>query len=73
MWINRLWIVLLGMFGKGYPEGIGAETIQQAATAWHDYWLFPAGMAAVIFVAFAVLFWDRVQMDDEEEQTPQES
>ena len=60
---------LLGMFGKGYPEGINPELVEPAMRNWHDYWLFPAGMAAVIFVAFAILFWDRVQMDDDESNT----
>ena len=57
------------MFGKGYPEGINPELVEPAMRNWHDYWLFPAGMAAVIFVAFAILFWDRVQMDDDESNT----
>ena len=60
---------LLGMFGKAYPDGIDVETIQQAATAWHNYWLFPAGMAAAIFISFAVLFWDRVDMDDDQPES----
>ncbi len=51
---------LTGMFGKGYPEGVDPALISAAMNQWKDYWLFPAGMAAVIFVTFAVLFWDKV-------------
>ena len=56
---------LLGMFGKGYPEGLDAALVEPAMMAWHNYWLFPAAMAAVIMVAFALLFWDRVDIGDE--------
>ena len=53
------------MFGKGYPEGLDAALVEPAMMAWHNYWLFPAAMAAVIMVAFALLFWDRVDIGDE--------
>lgn len=51
---------LLGMFGQGYPEGVNAELVTRAMADWKLYWIFPAGMAAVIFVVFALLFWDKV-------------
>ena len=56
---------LTGMFGKGYSDAVSNDTISNAMANWHDYWLFPAGMAAVIFVIFAVFFWDKVELDDE--------
>ena len=59
---------LLGMFGKGYPEGVNAELITKAMADWKNYWLFPAGMAAVIFVLFALLFWDKVDKDVTEDE-----
>ncbi|MGB2351290.1 MAG: nucleoside permease [Akkermansiaceae bacterium] len=59
---------LLGMFGKGYPEGVDAELIARAMTDWKNYWLFPAGMAAVIFVVFALFFWDRVDRNVDSEE-----
>jgi len=55
---------LLGMFGKGYPEGIDMDLVSKAMNDWKDYWLFPAGMAAVIMVIFALGFWDKVKRDD---------
>ena len=54
---------LLGMFGKGYPEGTSTELITKAMVDWKSYWLFPAGMAAVIFILFALFFWDKVDSD----------
>ena len=35
---------------------------------WKNYWLFPAGMAAVIFILFALLFWDKVDKEGSEEE-----
>jgi nucleoside transporter len=54
---------LLGMFGKGYPEGIDPQLVTVAMSEWKDYWIFPAGMAAVIFVIFALFFWDKVDTE----------
>lgn len=50
---------LLGMFGKGHPDGIDPELLALAMIDWKHYWLFPAGMAAVILVIFIALFHDR--------------
>ena len=59
---------LFGMFGKGYPEAANAELISKAMIDWKNYWLFPAGMAAVIFILFALLFWDKVDTEVSEEE-----
>ena len=61
---------LMQMFGKGYPEGMDAQLIEPAMTLWHNYWLFPAAMATVIFVVFAIAFWDRVDIDEEVADEP---
>lgn len=50
---------LLGMFGKGYPDGVSADLISTAMNQWKTYWMFPAGMAAVIAVIFFLGFWDK--------------
>jgi uncharacterized membrane protein YGL010W len=52
---------MTGMFGKGYPEGVNPELIAKAMTDWKHYWLFPAGMAAVIALIFLLLFRDKPQ------------
>lgn len=55
---------MTGMFGKGYPEGVDPSLIEKAMADWQSYWYFPAGMAAVITVIFAIFFWDKVKTDD---------
>jgi nucleoside transporter len=59
---------LTGMFGKGYAEGVNSDLVAKAMTDWKHYWLFPAGMAAVIFVLFALFFWDKVDRDVDEQE-----
>lgn len=55
---------MLGMFGKGYPEGIDPALINTTMIEWKNYWYFPAGMALAILIIFAVFFWDKVKTDD---------
>ena len=50
---------LTGMFGKGFPEGLDSSLVTTAMTGWKHYWIFPAGMAAIIAVIFFVAFWDK--------------
>ena len=59
---------LLGMFGKGYPEGVPSDLISTAMNQWKNFWLFPAGMAAVIAVIFFLGFWDNSADGDEKEE-----
>jgi len=58
---------LMGMFGKGYPEGVPSELISKAMTDWKAFWVFPAGMAFVIAIIFFVAFWDKSADGDNEE------
>ncbi len=58
---------LLGMFGKGYPEGVSSDLIGNAMSGWKAYWMFPAGMAFVIAVIFFVAFWDKSADGDNDE------
>lgn len=55
---------LLGMVSKSYPEGLDPKLIESGMQEWANYWPFPAGMAAVVLVIFAVAFWDKVKTDD---------
>lgn len=55
---------MAGMFGKGYPDGVNPELVVKAMTDWKNYWLFPAGMAAVIAVIFLLSFHDKVKPTD---------
>ncbi|MEX1115733.1 MAG: nucleoside permease [Akkermansiaceae bacterium] len=52
---------MAGMFGKRYPEGVNPELVTKAMTDWKYYWLFPAGMAAVIVVIFMIFFRDNMK------------
>jgi nucleoside transporter len=54
---------LFGMFGKGYPEGVNQDLLTAAMSGWKSYWMFPAGMAAVITIIFFLAFWDKVKTD----------
>jgi nucleoside transporter len=65
---NSFWDSLLGMFGQGYNDGVSSELVSKAMIDWKEYWLFPAGMAAVIFVIFALFFWDKVDRDVDAEE-----
>jgi hypothetical protein len=51
------------MFGKGYPEGVNQDLLTAAMSGWKSYWMFPAGMAAVITIIFFLAFWDKVKTD----------
>ena len=62
---------LLGMFGKGSPDGVPAETISTAMNQWKDYWIYPAGMAATIAVIFFLGFWDTSADGDTEDASEQ--
>ena len=54
---------MTGMFSTGYPEKLDTALVEPAMNQWHHYWLFPAGMAAVVLVIFAAGFWDKVKRD----------
>ena len=57
-----------GMFGKGYPEGIDKTIISSNLAEWQNYWYFPMILAAVIFIIFALFFWDKVDTDTDLEE-----
>jgi nucleoside transporter len=46
------------MFSVGLPK-VDPQVLGAAADQWKAFWLFPAGMAAVVAVIFFVGFWDR--------------
>jgi nucleoside transporter len=47
------------MFSVSMPEGVDAQLITDTMLQWKEFWILPAGMAAVILVAFFLLFHDR--------------
>lgn len=64
---------LTEMFSQGYPEGTDPAVIESAMEGWKNYWLFPAGMAAVILVIFAIAFWDKVKTEDAAASLPEDT
>lgn len=53
------------MFSRALPEGLDAGILAETMEQWKDFWLSPAIMAAIIFVIFALTFWDRTETDPE--------
>ena len=53
------------MFSRALPEGLDAQLLQETMVQWKNFWLFPAIMAGVIFVVFAVAFWDKAKEAEE--------
>ncbi|MCA9149383.1 MAG: MFS transporter, partial [Planctomycetales bacterium] len=49
------------MFSRALPDGINQELLSSTMAAWKNFWLFPAVMAAVILVVFALTFWDKAK------------
>ncbi|MEM8678894.1 MAG: MFS transporter [Planctomycetota bacterium] len=45
------------MFSRHLPESLDPSLLQATMEQWKNFWLLPAILAAVVFVAFAVLFW----------------
>jgi nucleoside transporter len=47
------------MFSVSLPKGIDPKLLADTMEQWKEFWLLPAGMAAVILVAFAALFHEK--------------
>ena len=55
------------MFSRSLPEALPADQLNATMQEWHNFWLSPAIMAAIVFVLFAVLFWDRTKVESSPE------
>lgn len=49
------------MFSRHLPETLDPAILSETMAQWRDFWMLPAIMAAVIFVVFALTFWDRTK------------
>jgi MFS family permease len=47
------------MFERKLPWGVDDAILSTAMQQWHSFWMVPAILAAVVFVLFFLLFWDR--------------
>lgn len=53
------------MFSMQLPEGLNPELVSTTMAQWKQFWLLPAGMAAVVLVVFALLFYDRMNTNSD--------
>lgn len=60
------WQKLTEMFGKGYPDGLDPSLVENNMNQWTNYWYFPMALAGIVFVIFAVAFWDRTRVGDDD-------
>ncbi|MEQ8211624.1 MAG: MFS transporter [Lacipirellulaceae bacterium] len=52
------------MFSVSIPEGVDSALLDKTLNQWKEFWLLPAGMAAVIFVIFLLSFWEKPSIDE---------
>lgn len=56
------------MLSRSLPEGLDKGLLGSTMEQWKNFWMFPAIMAGVILVVFAVTFWDRLKPANEDAQ-----
>ncbi|MEM7558561.1 MAG: MFS transporter [Planctomycetota bacterium] len=54
------------MFSRSLPETLDGELVATTMGEWKNFWMSPAIMAAIVLVAFALLFWDKAAPADEQ-------
>jgi MFS family permease len=54
------------MFSQKLPQDLNPELLADTMAQWKNFWISPAIMAAIVFVVFAVAFWDRTKATPEE-------
>ena len=50
------------MFTRRLPDSLPTEELTTTMGQWQNFWMSPAIMAAIVFVVFALLFWDRTEV-----------
>ena len=55
------------MFSRDLPATLDANLLATTMNEWKNFWMLPAIMAAVVFVVFAIAFWDKAETDDADE------
>lgn len=58
---------LLKMFNRNLPEQLDSDLLSTTMGQWQNFWMFPAILAGMIFVLFAVSFWDKTNSPAETE------
>ena len=49
------------MFTRSLPSNLPADELAASMGQWRNFWMSPAMMAAIVFVVFALLFWERTE------------
>ena len=49
------------MFTRSLPSNLPADELSTTMGQWQNFWMSPAIMAAIVFVVFALFFWDRTK------------
>ncbi|MEM6978985.1 MAG: MFS transporter [Planctomycetota bacterium] len=52
------------MFSRSLPESLDSQLLADTMLQWKVFWISPAIMAGLIFVLFALTFWDRSRGDE---------
>jgi nucleoside transporter len=55
------------MFTRSLPDSLDSALLERTMGEWHNFWMFPAIMAGIVMVVFALTFWDRMQIDTDQE------
>jgi len=53
------------MFSRQLPENLDRELLARTMQEWQNFWIFPALLAGIVMIAFAVAFWDRATPSDD--------
>lgn len=53
------------MFSRDIPEGVNQELLNDTMIQWQNFWMFPAILAGVVLVIFALAFWDKTEKLDD--------
>ncbi|WP_146523847.1 nucleoside permease [Stieleria varia] len=49
------------MFSRDLPDGVDDQLLSSTMSQWQNFWMFPAIMAGIVLVIFAVGFWDKTK------------
>lgn len=57
------------MFSRSLPDNLDQQLLSQTMQEWKNFWMFPAIMAGAVFVAFLLLFHDKMSPQAIEQAT----
>ena len=53
------------MLSRSLPDSLDPTLLQATMQQWKDFWMLPAILAGIVFIVFAVLFWDTTRQADD--------